>query len=185
MKARQFSIDPETLKPVNKDEPKETLAKDIPSEVNKEPEPKIVVQEVSVDDLAPHITTEQAGIQKAYEVFKLACEGGISGEDSMKQAIETYLKLSPPKVYNEKGVKSLNSEELLTELAKIPLSWKPYSYTLNRVITKRDLILLNMILEESAEGNNETLVLKPDGVPLVRKKLDAIRFDVLARHYKL
>jgi len=70
-------------------------------------------------------------------------------------------------------------------LSKIPLSWKPYSYTLNRVITKRDLILLNMILEESAGGNNEAVILKPDGVPLVRKKLDAIRFDILARHYKL
>jgi DNA polymerase-1 len=174
MKARQFGLDQETLKPIKDEQPVE------PQDVTVQP-----VTEVEVDDLAPIITTEQTSVQKAYEVFKIASEGGIDGEEAIKQAIETYLKLSPPKVYTEKGVKSLTSEELLTELSKIPLSWKPYSYTLNRVITKRDLILLNMILEESADGNNEAVILKPDGSPLVSKKLDAIRFDILARHYKL
>jgi DNA polymerase-1 len=180
MKARQFGMDIDTLKPIQKDTPQ-----DSPQEKGN-PEIKEAVTEVTVDDLAaPLVSAEQESVLKAYDVFKIASESGICGEDALKQAIETYLKLSPPKVYTQKGIQSLNSDELLSELSKIPLSWKPYSYTLNRVITKRDLILLNMILEESADGNNEAVILKPDGVPLVRKKLDAIRFDILARHYKL
>jgi len=186
MKARQFGLDPENL--TKSDEQKSESVKEDTKIIETEkfePVEDDPISEVSVDDIAPLVTTEQASVSKAYDVFKIASESGISGEDAIKQAIETYLKLSPPKVYTEKGIQSLNSEELLSELSKIPLSWKPYSYTLNRVITKRDLILLNMILEESAGGNNEAVILKPDGVPLVRKKLDAIRFDILARHYKL
>jgi DNA polymerase I-like protein with 3'-5' exonuclease and polymerase domains/intein/homing endonuclease len=175
MKARQFGLDPETLKP---------LAKEAPSQPSLPPEPEKPV-EVEVDDLAPIVTTEQAGVSKALDVFKIATSGGIPDEDAMKQAIEAYLKIAPPKVYSEKGVKSLSSDELLTELTKIPLSWKPYSYTLNRVITKRDLAVLNMIIEESSGGNNESVILRPDGTVVLSKKLDAIRFDILARHYKL
>lgn len=175
MKARQFGLDSETLKP---------LAKEAPSQPSLPPEPEKPV-EVEVDELAPIVTTEQAGVSKALDVFKIATSGGIPDEDAMKQAIEAYLKIAPPKVYSEKGVKSLSSDELLTELTKIPLSWKPYSYTLNRVITKRDLAVLNMIIEESSGGNNESVILRPDGTVVLSKKLDAIRFDILARHYKL
>lgn len=182
MKARQFGLDEETLK---------SKVEESPTVVESEPEPEPTTEpisapvEVEMDDLAPIVTAEQAGVSKALDVFKIASSGGIAEEDAMKQAIEAYLKVSPPKVYNEKGVKSLSSDELLSELSKIPLSWKPYSYTLNRVITKRDLAVLNMVIEESSGGNNEAVILRPDGSVLLSKKFDAIRFDVLARHYKL
>lgn len=176
MKARQFSLDEDTLKP------KKTEVVVTPVALEPSPHP---VKEVEVEDLAPLVTTEQASVTKALEVFKIAASGGISEEEAMKQAIEAYLKLSPPKIYNDKGVKSLSSDELLAELSKIPISWKPYSYTLNRVITKRDLAVLNMVIEESSGGNNEAVILRPDGSILLSKKFDAIRFDILARHYKL
>jgi hypothetical protein len=129
---------------------------------------------------------DEGALKKALDAF-----GETAEVEKFKQGLETYLKEARVEVASKAIPDAYTAgSELLQELAASALAWKKYCYKLNSpLVSPKTSAFLKHLIQTCNGGHNPFVLMDSDGEPIISEKdnvkIDAVAFEILARHYNL
>ena len=159
--------------------------------VDVKPEPPKVdapVQAVVVEEIKLEKPQPTDPISVAVAEFKALLPTTLDVEAlerSFKAGLSKFIEMNP--INKPTSDEYLNGTELLTERLKLPIAWKKYVYTLHsEMVTEEKAHILQFLLKSCSGGYNPFILRDHTGEILIQDRLiDAVAFEVLARHYSI